>query len=192
MKSISPYIIVSRDDTHKQQVTLENTNITLQLITKYQENKRTRDPEICTIIGTYSDDYPVGMKLYVTYLAFAEWNEIYIPETQKTIFKIPIDCAMFEVKDDTLLPLKGFCLGIHVRNPDRYHNLTPDIYKNEPLKDVAEIIAVHSTTEEIKIGDVVKTNKYGCGYTMELNRKTYIKVRFTDIEAIINDYKQIR
>ena len=192
MKSIKPYLIVSRDDTHKQQVTLANTNITIQLETRFQENKRTRDPEVCTVVGTYSEDYPVGMKMYVTYLSFAKWNEIYIPETQTTLFKIPQDCLMFEVKGDELVPLKGFCLGVHVRNPDRFHSMVPEQYRDEPLKDVAEIIAVHSDTEEVQVGDIVKTNKYGCGYTMELNRKTYIKVRFTDIEAIINDYTQIR
>ena len=192
MKSIKPYLIVSRDDTHKQQVTLANTNITIQLETLFQENKRTRDPEVCTVVGTYSEDYPVGMKMYVHYLSWAEWNEFYIPETQTMYYKIHDSCLMFEVRDGELYPLKGYCLGKQVTNPDRFHSMVPSEFRNVPLKDVAEIIKVHETEEYVSVGDYVATNKHGCGYTMELDRVQYVKVKSTDIEAILPDYKLVK
>lgn len=192
MKSIYPYILLQRSESHKQEYEL-GSGIVIQLETRFQENARTRSPELATVVGTFDEDqFPTGSTWYCRYTAWTRYTELYIPETQQTLYKVPMQEIMFEVRGNDLLPLKGYCLGVKVTNPDRFHEMAPAAYKDKPLKDIAQIIAVHPDITEVSVGDYVKTNKHGCGYTLEVGKQSYIKVLLDDIECIVGDYKQIK
>ena len=188
MKSIKPYIIVDLDIKHKNTHVLGNGHELVSML-YYRSNNREKFQQRGIVQALY-DGCPENIKigdLIWFHHNMGVQNPFDMSGWDDNLRRIPIMEIFFIEQEASLLPVCQNVIGKPYFREAPKHPFFETGAKAQEMIDYAIIEYIDPNIKdcEIKIGDLVRTCKWGAGYKFELNGETKIKIKYDDILMVI-------
>lgn len=205
------YVICTADLDQKKNHKIENTEITLYLETKYNNNYRERNPNYATVVYVpeqdkfdgwdigreYDQILKPGDRICVQHFQliddYLESKQVAEGPNGEPLFFVDLREVYFKIVDDKPILLSNFTLCEYADDLKEKTDsgfIIPDIAKEQIRRDSrrARVIYISDFAKRhgISIGDVVLFIEYA-DYELEFNGKKYLKIASDEILGKFTD-----
>jgi len=184
--------ICTTDLRQKKDITVDGTEVKLEIAVDYNNNHRVSHPNVGTIaVASSNSQFKVGQQIICKHFTFENAERVpnvYYTDKNVDYFKATNFEVMFGIESDgQLTPREGILLCEAIEGTFKDDTRGFKEY-TETRRDIAKILKVWEGCEDYKEGEYVLLAKGG-DYQFDHNNKSYLKVDtyFNDAIATVDN-----